>query len=297
MPEIYLLIPEQDGYQKINVLFSAFPDGDIHCIVPESEQLVDKPVLVFARIYPDQHVQIFRLLLLLDLLKATGVTKISVFCPYLPYSRQDKSHITGEAVSINTICRLLANVGCECLYTLDCHFMKGRSEEVRCGLRIQNISLVQELMSACRKMLGDEPFEVIGPDKGSLYLVQSFGAQYMHKQRGNYANLIAGDSYQTVTELKDDHIVIGSKTILVLDDMISTGATLEQTVRNLRLRNVEHVYCAATHGLFLRNSYKTLTELTDGIVFSDSIENPQAVTMVQKVLREKIVPMWLQSVE
>lgn len=294
MPEMYLLVPVESGYQKVDVVFSVFPDGDIHCVVPDSERLVGKPVLVFTRIYPDQNTQIMRLLFLLDLLRTVGTAEISIFCPYLPYSRQDKRHIAGEAISINTVCRLLVRAGCKRLYTLDCHFMKGRAQEVRCGLQVNNISLGQELVRAC-STIGNEPFQVLGPDKGSHYLVQKFGAQHMHKQRGNYSNLDGGDSYRDVIELRDDHITLSGEAVIVLDDMISTGTTIIQTVRILRQRNVPRIYCATTHGLFLNGSYRELAGLVDGIVFSDSVRHQNSLAMVDGVLRESVIPFWLAN--
>jgi ribose-phosphate pyrophosphokinase len=292
---MYLLIPELGSTKRLDVLFSVFPDGDIHCVVPESRQLIGNPVLVVAHLYPDQNTQLMRLALLLDLLKSIGATKISVFCPYLPYSRQDKRHIEGEAVSADTICTLLANMGCTCLYTLDCHFMKGKTTEARGGLRIYNFSLGGELVRACQKLLGNAPFEVLGPDKGSRYLVQELGAQYMLKQRSGYDGLSNGDSYRTVAEIEDSHIILNGKPVILLDDMISTGSTLVQSIAKLRQRGVKRIYCAATHGLFLRDSYQTLSNLADGLIFSDSIPQSKATAMVDDILDGKIIPSWLET--
>ncbi len=292
---MYLLIPELDGNKRLDVLFSVFPDGDIHCVVPKNQQVIGKPVLIVARLYPDQNTQLMRLVLLLDLLKSLGAAKVSVFSPYLPYSRQDKRHIGGEAVSADTICVLLANMHCKRLYTLDCHFMKGKTTETRGGLRIHNFSLGRELVQACQKFLGDEPFEVLGPDKGSHYLVQELGAQYMLKRRGGYDGLSNGDSYRTVAEIEDSHIILNGKPVILLDDMVSTGSTLLQSIARLQKRGVKQIYCAATHGLFLQDSYQALSKLSDGLVFSDSVPRPKAAAMVDDVLEREIVPSWLEA--
>lgn len=294
MKSTYLLIKTPCGSKRIEVEFSAFPDGDIHCVVPAIAETRNKEVMVVTRLYPDQNVCIMRLLLLLDLLVTKCAKEISVFCPYLPYSRQDKRHTAGEVVSSDTICRLLSAAGCSELFTIDCHFMKGKAVEVRGGLRINNTIVGSRLVEICKTKYGCTDLEVIGPDEGSQYLVREFGGKHMLKTRGEYAARRRAASYREITSLKDAHLDINTKNILILDDMISTGATLKHAVQNLRKRGVKGVYYAATHGLFLEEAYETFSNLMEGLVFSDSVEHAEASPVVEAVLIDTIIPNWLR---
>lgn len=294
--ESYLLVPEANEtseLRRVPVTFSAFPDGDTHCVIEDSKALQGKPVLIVHQLYPSQNEQIMRLLFLFDLLRDIGASSVSFFTPYLPYARQDKRHIDGESVSADTICRLLVSMGCAQFYTLDCHFMRGTQATKRNGLAINSFSLGPTLIDECRRQIGHNDFDVVGPDEGAAYLTVAHGAQNMRKERATYSALADGDSYRKISLLTSDHIQLAHRTVVVVDDMISTGSTLLRAIDNLREQGVDHVYCAATHGLFIGDSYAKIKARTDAIICSDSISHPFAVPLVENVLREHVIPAWL----
>lgn len=283
--------------QERSVLYAQFPDGDSHCVVEDIMGLKGADILIRHRLYPEQNNQIVKLLLLVDLLQDLNVRSIVLFVPYLPYARQDKRYIPGEAVSANALSRLFARSGITTLYTFDCHFMKGKAETTRCGLKIVNFSFGDELMAYCRKLLGEEPVEVVGPDSGSNYLVQAYGNKNMLKQRGEYESITAGDSYRKVTGLKHEHLQIGAATLIIIDDMISTGGTMVRACEAILKHGAERIYCLASHGLFLNDSYQRLQQKTEAIIVSDSIDHPAAIALSQQGLKQRVLPHWQSQLE
>lgn len=292
----YILAKQPSGKtKKITVTFSAFPDGDTHCIVDKPEAMSGSNLLVVHSLYPQQNEQFMRLFFLLDTLRHIGASKVCVFVPYLPYARQDKAHIPGENISVDSVCRLLASSGCERLYTLDCHFMHGVPAMTRCGLPITSVSLGQELIAVCRARIGHAGFDVIGPDKGAAYLTAVHGMKHMHKERATYDGLPAGNSYRKIKTLVSDHLELKHNIVVVVDDMASTGSTLLRAVDNLYTQGAQNIYCAVTHGLFVGNSYDTLQSHADAVVCSDSIPQPFAIPMVEQTLKNTIIPAWINS--
>lgn len=286
----YVIVQEDGAYKKVVVQYRNFPDGDTHCSIEDAEVVAQKPVLIVHDLYPNQNEQIIRLVLLIDLLKELGAAKVAVFVPYLPYARQDRRHIPNEAVSIDTICRLIAGMSCECLYTIDCHFMRGADETTRAGLRIKNSSAAALLIARAKALIGDRPFEVIGPDGGAAQLVKDFGTQNMHKQRGVYEEISEGVTYRQVSELKSDHIQLKFNTVVILDDIISTGSTLLKAIDSLQPKGVESVYCVATHGLFLGEAYELLSKKAVGVVYTDTIPRDDVLPVIDDLLQRRVLP-------
>ncbi len=277
------------------VIFSSFPDGDIHCIVENVEKCRDKSVLLFHRLYPNQNSRFMQLMLIVDVIKEHKAKDISIFVPYLPYSRQDKRYIPGESISADALCRVLKKAGCTTLYTLDCHFMNGELETKRGGLTIRSISVGDELIAAYKKAVGSSKFDVVGPDSGSSYLTKNHGGKNMKKTRGEYKDLNEEDSssYRDIDDLLDDHIEHKHNKVLIIDDMISTGSTIIKAAERLREKGIKSIACATTHAFFLRGSYATISNSLDMMIFySDSIEQPNAVVKCEKVFEKQIVPMW-----
>jgi len=275
------IIAMQSGKNtEITVKFRNFADGDTHCLIEDTEHIPDAKVLVFHYLYPNQNEQIFRLLLLLNTLNVLGAKDIEVFVPYLPYARQDKAHFAGESISSAILCRLLKASGCETLHTIDCHFMKGNSSDTIEELKINNI-LVKDLLLEQLGSLTNDTYRVIGPDAGSAYL--SDGAT-MKKARAAYYNETEdGTIHRAVETLDSTHLKVMSGSLVVADDMVSTGSTMIKALESLRSRGVERLYVMTTHGLFLDESFEKIRNYTTDVIYSDTISREGAVPVVDTI--------------
>jgi len=67
--------------------------------------------------------------------------------------------------------------------------------------------------------------------------------------------------------------------------MISTGGTMITAVGNVRNGKAKKVFCAATHGFFLKGSLQKLTDITDGVFTTNSIPNEAAQVDALNLLR------------
>ncbi|MEW6722293.1 MAG: ribose-phosphate pyrophosphokinase-like domain-containing protein, partial [Candidatus Micrarchaeota archaeon] len=169
-----LVSPTFSELLKPNIEYKKFPDGDSYVRILDMKGCQGEDVRLFHRLYPDQDTAIFTALVLLDTLERVGA-RTTLVSPYLPYSRQDKTFLDGEALSAQVLCRMLAEAGAERLVTLDCHFLKKEGDFDYSGLKIHNISANRALVEHARKKIGLEPLEVISPDQGANYLVSEFG--------------------------------------------------------------------------------------------------------------------------
>jgi len=266
-----------------NIEIKTFPDGESYVRIPDVGKSKDKEVLVFHRLYPDPDQSIMQAMLLLDTLKKAGA-KPALVCPYLPYSRQDKTFLDGEALSSEVLCRMLKFAGAEKLITLDCHFLKKEGDSEYGGLKIKNISMGSYLIAHARQIVKDEELEIISPDMGANYLVRAHGGKSMEKVRGEYVE--GEEAYRKIEEVKGDFDVKG-KNVLILDDMVSTGGTMIRALENVRKGGAKRVMCAATHGFFLKGSLEKLRDIADDVFASDSIPNDAAQVKFMDALKEK----------
>ncbi len=275
-----LITPTFSDLMKPNVEVKVFPDGDSYVRIPDIKACQGEEVALFHRLYPQQDTSIFAALVLLDTLKRVGA-RVSLVSPYLPYSRQDKTFLEGEALSAQVLCRTLAAAGAERLVTLDCHFLKKEGDFEYSGLKIHNVSANKALVEHARKKIGLEDLQVISPDQGANYLVSEFGGKSMKKVRGEYD--ATKEAYRAVSQMERSFDVKG-KNVLILDDMISTGGTMIKAVENVRKGGARKVLCAATHGFFLKDSLGRLRGMSDHIFTTNSIPNPVAEVDILQLL-------------
>ncbi|MEM3399454.1 MAG: ribose-phosphate diphosphokinase [Candidatus Micrarchaeia archaeon] len=254
----------------------SFPDGERYVRIPIFNE---RNVVLLHRCYPNANEALIELFLMLRQTREMGARNISCIIPYMPYARQDKRFLEGEAVSAKTICSLIKSAGCDELITFDCHFLKKEGVFDYAGLWIRNISMGKELLRHF-----DSYDMVVSPDMGAAYLVGKNG-ETMEKRRGSYGK--GRKAYRKVEELVANFDVAG-KRVVVIDDMISTGSTMVKAVKILKKKGAKSVSCCATHGLFLG---KSLEELKKSgalrIITSDTIRNPVARVGIIPALREK----------
>ncbi|MBD3210889.1 ribose-phosphate diphosphokinase [Candidatus Micrarchaeota archaeon] len=276
-----LVSPNFSDVMEPNVEIRKFPDSDVYVRIPGISELQGEDVSLFHRLYPNQDTEILSALFLLDTLKRVGA-RTTLVSPYLPYSRQDKTFREGEALSAQALCGLLSHAGAHKLVTVDCHFLKKEGEAEYGGLKIDNRSANRLLVEHARKKLEARELELISPDQGANYLVSDFGGKSMKKVRGEYQE--GEEAYRTVEKVESEFDV-RDKHVLILDDMISTGGTMIEAVKNVKKGGARTVLCAATHGFFLKNSLEKLKGLTDGVFTANSILNPAAEVDILPLLR------------
>ncbi len=260
-----------------NVEIKKFPDGDTYVRLPGMK---NEETVLFHRLYPEQDVSLIQAVLMLSTLKSIGASTILV-SPYLPYARQDKIFKEGEALSAKIICNMLSYAGAKKLVTIDCHFMKREGTAIYGGLEIENISANKLLIEHARKKAKD--IEVISPDAGASYLVEKFGGKSMEKKRGEYVS--GRETYRRIESL-ERHFEVAGKNILILDDMISTGGTMIKAVENIKKGGANKIFCAATHGLFLKDSLERLKAACDGVFVTDTIPSPVSEVSVKPLLEK-----------
>ncbi len=262
-----------------NVEVKNFPDGDSYVRVPDAKEGAGKDVFLFTRLYPNQDASIFQTILALRAIKAAKPKSITLVVPYLPYSRQDKVFKDGEVKSAEILCEILAREGAGKLVTFDCHFLKKEGEFTYGGLKIKNISLNKKIIEKAREIAGGE-IEIMSPDEGANYLVSDVGGTSMKKVRGDYVK--GNEAYREIKEMKMSADVLG-KSVLIIDDMISTGSTMLKAVENVKGGGAKKVICAAAHGFFLKDSLAKLN--ASGEVFvSDTIPSPVSAVSIKPVL-------------
>ena len=255
MERIVLLSPNSHDFMKKvpsnQLIFKQFPDGENYIRIPV--EFRGRDILLIHRCYPEQDKSLMQLFLTLKTLKEGGASSIRAIVPYLPYARQDKLFLKGEALSSKIICELIKESGCDELITFDCHFLKKEGEFTYGGLRIRNISLSHAIISYFKKKLHSP--KIISPDEGASYfLAKEKDRGVMKKTRGAYSK---GKTLYRKPTLEVNFDLRG-RDVVIVDDIIGTGSTMLKAVEACKKLGAKSIYCGASHGLFLNNSLKRL---------------------------------------
>lgn len=295
------------------VSLKKFPDGENYIRI--DSDLLDRDVLLLASMFPDQNSSLMEFLFLADACRDRGAKKITAVIPYFAYGRQDRRFQEGEAMSLKTLAVLFKAVGIQKILTIESHFHRKPESFDFFGIPCTNISAGKVLLEDIRKNICSDfegresskalsvanakrdDFLVIGPDITSGETVEfATGKKTVFKKTKECPECgkaaieckCAGKSRQyEVKELKSN-IDFSGKNVVILDDMIASGSTMIKAAEKVRREGAKKVICAATHGLFLGNSIKTLQEKADYLIVTDTIETPVSRVSVARLIAEEI---------
>lgn len=214
-----------------------FPEGELFLRI--TENIKNKPVTIVSAITPTN---ILEFLFLIDAAKRSGAKIKKIIIPFLSYARQDKQYHSGEPLSGAVICSLLKQLHIPILI-LDIH-----SDRLKKYLSYKDYSV---LPSLARKLPKKE-YLIISPDKGGAKRAQRI-AKLFHLPM----MVIAKTRVNSKITMQFTKNVFG-KSILIVEDMISTGTTLFKAAQLLKQHGAKEIYCIAAHGLFVGNAKEKL---------------------------------------
>lgn len=216
-----------------------FPDGECKVRLPAT--LPETVVIVRSLNQPNA--KLTELLLTARTARELGVRHLALLAPYLCYMRQDMAFAAGEAVSQRIIGKFLAELF-DSVISVDAHLH--RVHELRDAIPARHaiaLSAAALIGAFLRTQLSDAL--IVGPDEESAQWAQSV-AQHAGWSASVARKIRAGD--RSVTIILPEESYAGRSVVLV-DDMISTGHTIVQCARALYEHGARAVYCAVTHVL------------------------------------------------
>lgn len=191
---------------------------------------------------------------------------VTLFLPYLPYSRQDRACYPGEAFSLFTLAKLIAtqNRSKDKIVTWDVHSEVAEKVFKQQSLNFTNVS-VEDLLARFRKK--SVPFEwetiVVAPDKGAR-LRASLAARAIGIRDVYFAEKERDPNDGSITSVRFNPVVKGlspfqGKHILIVDDICDGGRTFIELAKVLRKDNPASITLYVTHGIF-SNGFEVFCE-------------------------------------
>jgi ribose-phosphate pyrophosphokinase len=219
-----------------------FPDGEIGAQILENVR--GRDVFVVQSIAKKPNFYLMELLILIDALKRASARSIVAVIPYFGYARQDRKDKGRVPITAKLVANLLETAGVTRIVTMDLH-----SEQIQGFFDIPVDNLyAQNLFAKEIGKLGLKNLVVCAPDVGSAKL-----ARLMASELG--ASFAMVDKERTSANDVETHALVGDvqgKDVALVDDICSTGMTLEKACVAVKKAGAARVIAAVTHPLFTK---------------------------------------------
>ena len=269
------------GFGNVPVAFKVFPDGESYVRLEGNVQ-GESVAIVQTTCPPAQDGRLFQLAFMVDAAKRGGAVKVTAVVPYLAYARQDKMFLAGEGISVETVARMLKAAGVDELLSVNIH-----SEEAlgQFPFPAKTVSAIP-LLARYFVQRGFKGAFALSPDKGAMYIARQAqevlggDAGHLDKQRDRYT----GQTKQTAEGLN-----VKGQTVIIFDDIISTGGTIVGAAKILREKDAKHVFCACVHGLLIGDAEKRILDAgVEEIVGTDSVPGSVSKVSLASLLSQEL---------
>lgn len=267
------------GIEKVPIAHKMFPDGENYIRLESSVE--DEHVVIVQTTSPPQDGRLMQLAFMANAAKRGGAKRVTAVVPYLAYARQDKIFLQGENVSIETVGNMLATAGVNELITVNVH---QESALTKFPFPARSLSAIPVIAEYFFKK-GIKKAFALSPDKGAVHIAQQaqqvLGGEYgyLEKHRDRYT----GQTSQTGKGLN-----VKGETVIIFDDMISTGGTIVGAAKILNELGAAHVFAACAHALLVGDAEKRILEAgVEEIVGTDSVPGRASkVTLAPLISKE-----------
>ncbi|WP_242918650.1 ribose-phosphate pyrophosphokinase [Pontibacter liquoris] len=268
------------GAEVGEVMIRHFPDGETYVRVL-SPVKAKKVVLVCTLHPPDD--KLLPLYFLSALLRELGAASICLVAPYLAYMRQDKQFQPGEALTSRYFAGLLASIT-NSLITIDPHLHRFHNMEALYTIPALALHAAPALARWVKHEVA-HPI-LIGPDEESMQWVKEVaslaGAPYLVLQKTRLSD-------EKVAVTQPQLAAYPQHTPVLVDDIISTGHTMMETVQHLKPLSAQKPICVGVHAVFAAGAYEALLQAGAArVVTSNTIPHISNAIPIDSLLAEAI---------
>ena len=197
--------------------------------------------------------------------------RINVIMPFLYESRQHKK--TGrESLDCALALQELTNMGVENIITFDAH-----DPRVQNAIPLKGFETVQPIYQYTKGLLKNFPdlqvdsehMMIISPDEGGMRRAIYFANMLkldvgMFYKRRDYTKVVDGRNPIIAHEFLGADVE--GKDLVIIDDMISSGESVQEVAKELKKRKARRVFVCATFGLFTNGFARFDQYYEDGII-------------------------------
>ncbi len=277
-----------DGERKLRPLVD--PRGsDVYVVHSLHGGPVDSP-----------HDKLCRLLMFIATLKDHGAARVTAVVPYLAYARKDQQTKAYDPVSLRYVAQLFDAVGVAQLIVLEAHNVAAFQNAFRCTT--VHLSAHHVFGSLVHDIAGTGPLAVVSPDPGGVKRVLLW-REALEEQLHRTVSFAMIDKRRSAGLLGGSQLVAGDvegATVLLLDDLIASGETLQRSAAALRRAGAKSVIGCAAHGLFVDKAPQVLADDTLAkLVVTDSVPHfrlPESGPVCDKLHVVSAVPLFAEAV-
>ncbi len=258
-----------------------FSDGEIS--VEFRENVRGKDVYVIQPTSIPSNENLMELLVMMDALKRASARCVTAVVTYFAYARQDRKTAPRTPISAKLIADLITTSGAQRMLTMDLH--SGQIQGFF-NIPVDHLFAAPVILEYIKENFSPDAV-VVSPDAGGVERARAFA------KRLN-TSLAIIDKRREATAIKAMTLIgnVWGKEAIILDDMITSGATLTMAAELLMRHGVRTVHACVTHPVMSRNAVSNIQgSLIQTVAVTDTIPLTPDAAALEKIRVLSVAPL------
>lgn len=266
-------------------LVSQFQDGEVRIEISENVRGTDAYVIQSTS--PPVNDNLVELLVMIDALKRASVRRVTAVIPYYGYGRRSQKEKPRVPISAKVVADLLTVAGAGHVVGVDLH---ADQIEGFFDIPVDHLAGTEVLFEDLRARLrGDEI--IVAPDANGVPRARTF-AKLLKVDLAimDYRGGDAGGESGIVGRVE-------GRRVLILDDMVSSGRTLERVSHSAVAAGAQSVEALCVHAVLRLESWKKIQTLPiTCVTVTDTVPLPAELKEEEKLRVVSIAPMMAEAI-
>jgi len=259
------------------IICTDFPDGEM--LVRIKENLSKKKVIIISSMAHEPDRRIIETLFAADIARDNRAKEVILFATYFPYLRQDKSFNNYESVSARHLMNIFSQKF-DKIFVIDPHLHRINSlrEYTSKAREVSSINIIIDYLKNVK-----EDFVVVGPDEESYQWARTI-ANPLKKQ---VHILIKKRNSSTNVKVSGENFSLKGKNVVIVDDIISTGHTLAESLKLIKSKGANKITCIGIHGIFAGNAENMIKKYSQ-LITTNTIPSKYSKIDVSPLISETL---------
>ena len=247
--ELARIMQKKGHYDLGKISSHQFPDEET--VIKIDSNVRDRSIIFIAGL-DRPNIKCLPLLFAAETARSLGAAKIVLIAPYLAYMRQDKIFEPGQGITSIYFSKLISHYF-DGLITIDPHLHRWHALSEIYDIPTHVLHATDNIAHWIQNHI-KKPI-LIGPDAESLQWVMNIAKKinvpYLVLEKNRTGDSQVEVSIPNIEQYCDF-------TPVLIDDIISTGMTMLDTIKHLKVLNMPLPICIGVHAVFAGDAYQTL---------------------------------------
>jgi ribose-phosphate pyrophosphokinase len=269
----HLGLPEGAAHTEL------FPDGEV--IVRIEEDVRGRDCFIVQSTGHPVNANLMELLIYIDCMRRASAKRITAVIPYFGYARQDRKDAGRTPITAKLVANLVTAAGADRVLCMDLHAAQIQGFFDIPVDHLSASTVIAQYFQGIRSDLGD--LVIVSPDVGNVKVANAYADVLDAELAIIDKRRVSGDTVATKNLIGD----VKGRTVLMVDDMISTAGTICQAAELVMQEGAERVIAAATHPVLCGLALDRLKESPiERLIITDSIPDRGRLDPIRDMIVE-----------